>query len=140
MATRKGTTGAWDNDETLLGTVKSDTIEGGTGADILIGLGGDDTFVFNVGDSGIQYRTGVLPIHQHSDQILDFNRGDSLDLTDLVSAGYSISFSAIGLDDARVLAFKHGEAVESITLWNVNHALLSIDDGIVTLSDPMTLV
>ncbi len=61
--------------ETLDGGAGDDVIRGGRGVDTLIGGAGDDTFVWERGDANRR---------QGPDTIVDFEAGDTIDLTGLV--------------------------------------------------------
>jgi T1SS-143 domain-containing protein len=122
------------DDDVILGTAGSDTldggdgddhIEGGAGADTIIGGAGDDvlfggddadTFVWNSGDEG----TSGSPAH---DTVVDFNEadGDKLDLSDLLSGLTSQSIEGIdnGSGDLQINIKDGGNTVQEIELMGV---------------------
>ena len=66
-------TGTNDTGETITGTDGDDHIEGGKGNDVLNGLGGDNTYIFNT--DGTSDGDG-------DDVIIGFNTGDTIEITD----------------------------------------------------------
>jgi Ca2+-binding RTX toxin-like protein len=68
--------------DSLFGGAGKDVLTGGTGADHLTGGAGADKFVFGLGDSGVTAAT--------ADHITDFEKGDTLDVSNFVSSHNTI--------------------------------------------------
>ncbi len=103
----------------------NDTITGGAGNDTMYGQGGNDTFVWNDGDQGTAANPAV-------DHIGDFNRGDKLDLHDLLQAEDSSNlnqFLSVGEEGGKavlnVSATANGAVTQKIFFDNMSEAQLN---------------
>jgi hypothetical protein len=97
-------------DDTLTGTVASETFVGGSGNDTLIGKGGADAFQGGSGDDAIVVGS-VLPF--------DVNGGSGVDSVNLDALGAAVDLS--GLDSSRFVD------IEKIDLGGANTNTLTLD-------------
>ena len=89
-------------DDSLLGGAGKDVLTGGVGADHLTGGTGADRFVLALGDNGVTAKT--------ADHITDFEKGDTLDVSDFVASHRTIEASRdFGGDIGKALAFANAE-------------------------------
>lgn len=84
--------------DTLFGGAGKDVLTGGAGADHLTGGAGADRFVFALGDNGVTAA--------NADHITDFQKGDTLDVSDFVASHRTIQAARdFGGDIDQALAF-----------------------------------
>lgn len=101
-------------DDLLIGSSNNDTISGGRGADTMFGGGGDDVFVFN--------RIEDSPAGGTLDVIVDFNSGDTIDLSAIdadTTTGGNQAFTFIDDADFSNTAGELRATNESGSRWRI---------------------
>ena len=81
--------------DTLFGDGGADTLDGGTNYDTMWGGAGNDTFLFRNGETSMALN---MPGEISVDRIMDFTRGDKIDLTDIdanTTLGNNQSFTVV---------------------------------------------
>ena len=107
-----------DGDDIFIGGDGDDTFTGGDGNDTFTGGAGDDVFAFMADDSGI-------------DTVTDFEEGDSLDFSDILSDAHELIFENDGAGNAQVsyqgevLAIVQDTARDSLTVDDSGNVVLA---------------
>jgi VCBS repeat-containing protein len=106
-----------EGNDRLIGGAGDDVLIGGTGNDVLQGGTGADTFVWRLADLG----NSSSPAH---DVVTDFNtaEGDVLNLTDVLSTGYSLTAVANGGHLVLQIQDASHNMLQDITLQSINAA------------------
>jgi Ca2+-binding RTX toxin-like protein len=147
----------FNGNDILIGDVSknfggNDSLDGGTGLDLLEGRGGADVFIFREGDSLIDDGTGALVLMGGGDVIgaFDFGTGFGTDIADITAVVPVASDFQVGLDTVQLIGFANASDIQAnlgsylstdtggnavfedagtrITFFGVTVAELSIDD------------
>ncbi|MCI4644319.1 MAG: Ig-like domain-containing protein [Hyphomonadaceae bacterium] len=115
--------------DALIGSDGINRLEGGAGDDLVSGLGGNDTLIGGLGDD--RYRGGdgndTFVIEDGDDQILDFEVGDTVDLTAYTDINSFGELSALHSQDGADSLFDLGDG-NSLRIKGVTLAQLSDGD------------